>query len=505
MDDEILLTLSPLEKKVLPLLELKDLGKISEKLNENITSVKRALQFLANKGLVIINSQKKKIVDLDANGVLYLKNGLPERKLINLIFDSKVLTIDEAKKKSGLSENEFKIALGVLKEKKYINIVNNKLILSINKKEVTKKLMEENFLEELPLEFEKLNPEQKFIFEKLKLRKNIVFLKEKEEISFEVTTTGKKVLEKLADFKTELIEQLTPEILKKEEWKKKAFRKYDLSSKAPLITGGKRHIYLKFLDDVKKELLAIGFQETQGPMVELSFFNCDALFMPQNHPARGIHDLYFLKPEYGDLSKYKGILKNVKKVHEKGGYGSEGWHTKFSEKESSRLVLRSQGTAISARILAMLGQQKKKIKEQENEGKYFSIARCFRPDIIDASHNTEFNQLEGIVIGKVNFRNLLYLLKLFAEKIIGSRKIKFLPTYFPFTEPSVEGYVFHEKLGWLEVFPAGIFRPELTQPLGIKEEVLAWGIGIDRLFMIRENINDIRQIFSQDINFLRKK
>jgi phenylalanyl-tRNA synthetase alpha chain len=232
-------------------------------------------------------------------------------------------------------------------------------------------------------------------------------------------------------------------------------------------------------------------------MVELSLFNSDALFMPQDHPARGIHDLYFIKPEYGNLSKYKTILKNIKETHENGWKtGSEGWKIKFSEKESSRLVLRSQGTAISARILA----NKPKIP-----GKYFAIARCFRPDIIDASHLAEFNQMEGIVIDKsVNFKNLLGMLKVFAEKMTGSKKIKFLPAYFPFTEPSVEMHVYHDKLKkWIELGGAGIFRPELAIPMGIKEPVLAWGIGIDRLYMIKENIHDIRQLFSTNLKYLR--
>jgi phenylalanyl-tRNA synthetase alpha chain len=138
-------------------------------------------------------------------------------------------------------------------------------------------------------------------------------------------------------------------------------------------------------------------------------------------------------------------------------------------------------------------------------GKYFSIARCYRPDVVDATHLTEFNQLEGIVLGEdLNFRELLGLLRDFCVKITRAKKVKFLPGYFPFTEPSVEGFIYDERVGkWIEVAPAGIFRPELTRPLGIEVPVLAWGIGIDRFFSIKHGV-DIRELFSYNLDFLRE-
>jgi phenylalanyl-tRNA synthetase alpha chain len=252
------------------------------------------------------------------------------------------------------------------------------------------------------------------------------------------------------------------------------------------------------LYSVKQELVALGFEEADGPMVEESFWNCDALFMPQNHPARGIHDLYFLKPEEGEILDKK-LLARVKATHENGWKtGSDGWKIAFDEKESRKLILRSQGTAVSARILA---------NQPKIPGKYFTIARVFRPDVIDARHLPEFNQMEGIIIDKnINFSELLGMLKLFAEKVAGITEIKFLPAYFPFTEPSVELIGFHPALkSWIELGGAGIFRPEVVMPfeLGEGTRVLAWGLGIDRLFMMKQKITDIRDIFSQDINFLR--
>ena len=293
------------------------------------------------------------------------------------------------------------------------------------------------------------------------------------------------------------IAQLTPEIITSRAWERAPFRTYDVNAPAPVIHPGKKQLYRAFLDDMKRELIAMGFTEMDGPLVELSFFNADALFMPQDHPARGIHDVYFVKePKYGTVKRYEPFLKNVRKAHVEGTAGSRGWGGSFSEKESGRLVLRSHGTALSARTL---------MSRPKIPGAYFAMARAFRPEKLDATHLMEFNQLEGIVLNEnANFRSLLGLLKEFAIKIAGTDKVRFRPAYFPFTEPSVQGMIWHEGLKkWVEIMPAGIFRPELTAPLGIKVPVLAWGFGADRLFMIKEDITDIRDLYSHDLKFLR--
>jgi phenylalanyl-tRNA synthetase alpha chain len=237
-----------------------------------------------------------------------------------------------------------------------------------------------------------------------------------------------------------------------------------------------------------------------GPIVELMFFNCDSLYMPQDHPAREIHDIYFVKkPAYGNLDAYMFFLNNVKKTQENGWKtGSKGWDYKFSVNETKRLMLRSQGTALSARTL--MG------KTLEIPGKYFSISRCYRPDVIDKTHLTEFNQVEGIVVAEdLNLRDLFGLLKMFALEIAEADKMKFRPGYFPFTEPSVELVAYKKGFGWAEFGGAGIFRPEVTLPLGVKVPVLAWGLGVDRLFMMKAGIDDIRYLFTQDLEWIRQK
>ncbi len=313
----------------------------------------------------------------------------------------------------------------------------------------------------------------------------------------------RRLIEEVTDKKvTGEIAQLTPEMIKSGEWKNATFRKYDPTAPAPVKHPGKKQAYRAFLDVVREELIALGFEEMTGPLVELAFYNLDALFVPQDHTARGVHDIYYVKdPRYGSIPKAQSkILSKVKAVHEHGGgTGSTGWKVPFSERESARLLLRSHGTSLSARWLMR--------PDIRAPGAYFAIARTFRPERMDSTHLPEFNQLEGIVLDEeANFRKLLGLLAEFAKRIAGTEKVRFRPAYFPFTEPSVNGEVWHPQLKrWLEVLQAGMFRPELTGPLGVKVPVMAWGIGIDRLFMIKENVTDIRQLFSQDIGWLRGK
>jgi phenylalanyl-tRNA synthetase alpha chain len=190
-------------------------------------------------------------------------------------------------------------------------------------------------------------------------------------------------------------------------------------------------------------------------------------------------------------------VKNVKATHENGWQtGSKGWNYRFSIEETKKLILRSQGTALSARMLVN--------ENLEIPGKYFSISRCYRPDIVDRTHLTEFNQIEGIVVGEeLTFRDLLGVLKRFASDIAGAQKVRFRPDYFPFTEPSVELAAYKEDFGWIEFGGAGIFRPEMTLPLGITVPVIAWGLGVNRIFMMKSGITDIRDLFTQNLEWLR--
>lgn len=297
----------------------------------------------------------------------------------------------------------------------------------------------------------------------------------------------------------EEVSQVTPELLKDGSWRSKKFRKYTISLRPPRIASGRRHPYREFLDLVKIKLVGMGFREMRGPLVETEFWNMDALYMPQFHPARDIHDVYFVKdqPEGREgLRQDEALVNQVAAAHRDGGNtGSSGWGYPFDVARSRRRILRSQGTAVSARTLA---------SGPTVPGKYYSIARCFRYDQVDATHAPDFFQVEGIVLGPdITFRTLLGLLDLFAREVAQAKESKFLPAYFPFTEPSVELHVRHPKLGWMELGGAGLFRPEVTLPLGVRVPVIAWGLGLDRMAMVALGIHDIRNLFSTDLELIR--
>lgn len=319
-------------------------------------------------------------------------------------------------------------------------------------------------------------------------------------------TVTYKLVPEAAEVKAELekagvtgneIGEITPKMLASGEWKNGTFRGYNISLQPARIIPGRTNPYVQFLESVKDKLCSLGFQEFDGPLVETEFWNGDALFMPQFHAARDIHDVYRIKNPTHAKSIEEPYLSNVARVHENGGdSGSRGWDYKFDREFTRRLILRSQGTVLSAHQL----------HKAEVPGKYFGIARCFRYDKVDATHLSDFYQTEGIVIGEeVNLRTLLGFLKMFATEIAGATEVKYVPGYFPFTEPSVEVHIKHPVLGWFELGGSGIFRPEVTKAMGIDVPVLAWGIGIDRMALMALGLNDLRELFCEDIERVRQR
>ncbi|MCA9485955.1 MAG: phenylalanine--tRNA ligase subunit alpha, partial [Nanoarchaeota archaeon] len=488
-------SLSPLERKILPHLkssieEIKNLSGLDE------TSILRALRLLENKKAITISTSKKNLVVLGTNGIYYKKNHLPERQLITLLESNNHLPLQEAKKLSKLSDNEFKVSLGILKNKTLIELKNGKISLTASKDILTRKTPEEQLIEILPLEESSLTPEQLHTLGILKKRKNIVTIEEKSITSFKTTPLGEKLSKlKLSD---DLLEEVTPDLIK--NWKKnRKFRKYDVNAPVPNLYGGKKHFVSQAIENGKRIWLDLGFQEMQGSMVQTSFWNFDALFTAQDHPVREMQDTFFISDVEGKLPDKK-LVDSVKKSHEQGVSGSKGWQYTWSEEESKSVVLRTHTTCLSAQTLANLDTTKL-------PAKFFSVAKCFRNETVDWSHGFEFNQTEGIVVDEnANFRNLIAYLQEFAKKM-GFDKVRIQPAYFPYTEPSVEGAVWNpEKKQWVEVLAAGIFRPEVTEPLlGKPIPVLAWGPGFDRMMMLASELSDLRQVYQNDIKLLREK
>lgn len=413
----------------------------------------------------------EKKYELTEEGKDYLKNGLPEKRLVELLNKQpmKSLPFDDAKK----SINNFYIALQWALKNKWVKSYDKDLVLI----KYPEKIPEQEALEKIE-RGEEVDQKLVNILLQRKLIKKIIISEVDKLIGKEITN-------------------LTPQLIKSGLWKQVKFKKYDVNVPVPNIYPGKLHPYRQVIEEVREKLIGLGFVEAKGPLVELNFWNADALFMPSDHPSRSIHDIFIVKNGEGKVLD-KDLWKRVEETHKNGWItGSKGWEN-WDFKLARKLILRSQTTAVSSRTLS-------KLKKEELPYKMFVIDRNFRPDVIDAKHFIEFDQCEGIVVGEdLTFRHLLGYLKEIAETF-GAEKVRFKPSYFPFTEPSVEGVALVKDLGWVEFGGAGIFRPEVTFPLGIEVPVLAWGLGIGRLAMIKLGINDIRYLYSDNLEWLRNR
>ncbi len=458
---------------------------------------------LADKGLAFVNS-----------------GGLPEGIIVGLLKRGKSLTVQELGKELSLPKEELNPILGTMKKEGVIAFESGARVVLGEQAAVKKAeeryakindllvLVSSKVSSDEKVDLQSLSDEQKKIIEEMSRKrgkgKAVFRIAIEVEKAYALTSDGEDargMYEVYDDTSTRIIGEigsaepigsLTPEILEKELWRGQTFRKYDIETQPPKLTCGRKHPYGLFLDFVRKKLIAMGFEEMEGRLVETEFWNSDALFMPQDHPAREVHDVYMIKEPKYSKELPQTLVKRVAETHRSGWKtGSAGWGYEFDEHRTARFVLRSQGTANSARMLA---------SAPKVPGKYFAIARCFRYDQVDSTHAPDFYQIEGIVISpKINFRHLLGLLKLFAIEIAGSGEVKFAPSYFPFTEPSVEIHFKHPNLGWVELGGAGIFRKEVTLPLGIDIPVIAWGLGLDRMAMVALSINDIRDLFTSDL------
>jgi phenylalanyl-tRNA synthetase alpha chain len=465
-------------------------------------AIMRAALTLQEKALIRIHAEMHTVIKLTAEGETHAEHGLPERRLVNAIMAlGGNAVLDRAAEKAGLDKQFTQIALGWTQRKKWLKYdskTNTLSATSAPEEEMDEKLLHRLIKSSEPRTSGKLNDKERLAVQILKKRQLLTIIDKTTRI-LELTDEGKRAIQKSTKTAEE-VTQLTPELIITGKWQTTKLQKYNITAPVAKTWPGKKHPYLAFLEEVREKLIELGFKEMTGTAVETCFFNFDALYTPQDHPAREASGIYYVKqPEYGNTDKYKTVIQRVKETHENGWKtGSTGWHYKYSTQEAKRLILRGHGTCLSARTLLS--------KNLQIPSKYFSIARVYRPEVIDKTHLSEFNQVEGIVVDeKLTLKDLLGVLRKFAMDIAGADKIRFKPDYFPFTEPSVELSAYKKGYGWVEFGGSGIFRPEVTLPLDIKVPVIAWGLGVDRLFMMKSGEDDIRCIFSQDLDWLRRK
>jgi len=248
-------------------------------------------------------------------------------------------------------------------------------------------------------------------------------------------------------------------------------KKIDITMPGIRPPVGRRHPLTQTVDEICRIFSEMGFKTVDGPEVETDYYNFQALNIPADHPSRDAFDTFFL-----NLPKGK------------------------SKKESSWL-LRSQTSTVQIRVM----------EKQKPPLAIIAPGKVFRPDAVDASHSFMFHQVEGFLVDEnVTFADLKATLYTFARKMFGPDiKLRFRPHFFPFTEPSVEVDISSTigKKGWLEILGAGMIDPEVFKAVGYntkKYTGFAFGMGVERIAMLKHGINDIRLFFENDLRFLNQ-
>lgn len=499
--NQVLERLSPSERKILPYLK-------KERSVEKIVSISglpeveviHALQWLGNKDLLTIETESKTVVYLGENGIKYSNNIMPERLFIKTLVNG-ALTLEQLKTKSGLSNEEVNVCIGLLRSKGIIETIKDHEIgfrLSDNgRRFLEREFPEEQLIKKIGngIELTKLEDVDKLALENLKKRKDLVKVEEVKLRGVKLTRNCEKLLEMKLD--VDFIERVNEDVLKKEEWKNKKFRVYDINTKVPRLTNGRRHPYNESLNIIRNIFLEMGFQEMEGPWVETAFWGMDSMWIAQDHPMREVQDTFYLDKS-GDLPERK-LVERVKAAHEHGyNTGSTGHTKKWDPEVASKLILRQHSTATTFRYLHY--------KKLNHDCKYFYIADNFRNEASDATHLPEFGQAEGFIMGdNLSLADLMGFVKEFYAKL-GITKIKFKPTFNPYTEPSMEAHYYDEKMGgWFALINSGIFRPEALAPYGITKSVIAWGMGSSRMAAILTGKKKLRELFGPecDLDWIR--
>ncbi|MDG7008358.1 MAG: phenylalanine--tRNA ligase subunit alpha [Nitrososphaerota archaeon] len=483
-------SLHPLEQKILAALAQRGptpFDALVEATALNEDQVRRALQWLSSKGLVAISETVQSRVEVARRP--------PELDLFQRVAASAApLALDRLK--TGFSAEEFSAALGRARSAGWVRVEGEPTpsvrVANPAGPEVLGSLLEAISTgkgeETLPDDQASLLPDllRRGVLRRIESRSTTIGITEAGKVSATVSERGDQ------------IQRLTPEVLASGGWRGRTLRPIDVEAKAPQFYPGRRHPVRDFIREVREAYISMGFTELEGNSVQPAFWNFDALFIPQDHPGRDMQDTFYLEGLSEAKMKRAGVVANVASTHENGWKtGSRGWGYSWNVEEARRLVLRTHNTVLSVRSLS---------DEGERERRVFAVSKVYRNENLDYKHLAEFYQMDGIIVGRgLNVRHLMGFLTEFYKKL-GMSDVRLWPTYFPYTEPSLEvvGYSKAVK-GWVELGGSGVFRPEVTVPLGVNVPVLAWGPGIERLMLLRFGLDDIRALYGDDLSWLRTR
>jgi phenylalanyl-tRNA synthetase alpha chain len=474
---------------------------LAEELGLDQARVAAAAVQLRDGGFVRIEEEPYREFAIRPDGKRWAKEGFPERRVLRAIQDGGgSLSLADAALRTGLEPKEVGGSLRWFQARGWGKKEGANLIALVRE---PAKGADEQMLEvlarvekspESDLEAAGIAVEEALVL--LKGRASWCDVREKTRRRVFLEDAGRRLLSDGLEILVE-VNQLTPELIASGRWKDVRVRAYDVRLATDPVHPGKRHPLQRVLDDTRRVYLEMGFQEVISSVVESAFWDFDALFQPQDHPAREMQDTFYLeRPGEIPLPGDRSLVERVQGVHENGGEtGSVGWQYRWDAETAKRAVLRTHTTATTIRALAA---------DPVGPRRVFTVGRVFRRETIDYKHLPVFYQVDGIVIDpEGSLASLLGTLAAFYRKM-GFEQFQFRPAFFPYTEPSVEVYIWYEKRkDWVEMGGSGIFRPEVTEPLGCKSPVLAWGLGLERLAMMRYDLSDIRELYLPDTEWLK--
>ena len=499
--DEVGSTLNNSEIKVLKVVYEKD-GLTPEQIFnsgefEKIQEVMNSVSWLSSKGLIRVDEKAVIEVRPGSEAIRYANADLPEKAVLKYIVSNGESSLEELLENKIISQGNKGPAMGWLKKKNLatINKVDGKIVVTPTEhgKDMANKIWDEEVLLKKILQGSyTLEDGDMETYNLIKSRKEFVTEKVRHVRNIYITEMGRKL--NPPELKTkEETSRLLPEHFINEKWRDIIMRPYDINAFSPRPYVARKHPLAEIINRIKTIFIEMGFTEISGNYIENAFWNMDALFIPQDHPAREMQDTIYLNAEIPPEDNIKNIVKNI---HENGGEsGSSGWQYKWDSFESAKALLRTHTTVNTIRYL---------YNNRYPPVKVFSVGKVFRKEAIDSTHLPEFHQIEGIVMEKdASLAMLIGILKEFYIKM-GFREVRVRPAYFPYTEPSMEVEIrFGEK--WMELGGAGIFRPEVTTATGVKYPVLAWGLGLERLAMLVLGLKDIRELYMSDLKWLEKR
>ena len=457
------------------------------------TNVKSALDRLGSRQMVEYETLDREVISLTEEGETIANNGSHEVK----VFEAVVAAMDGLKigdLPGIVGKDNAKVGQGNAFKKGWIK--KDKDLLRPN----TESVVDDTREVLMTVKNTQTLGDQKVIAD-LKRRKLITLQK---VVTFKISK-GPKYAREFVKEETDL----TFDMLNSGSWKTVNLKPYNFKAKGAPTTAGALHPLNKVRQEFRSIFFEMGFEEMPtNRYVETGFWNFDALFVPQQHPARDLQDTFYIAdPAKADPPRedplndphrpksaqpaskattakpldYKDYWENVREVHQNGKYGSIGYRYPWSADECLRLVLRTHTTSVSAYVLH-------KLAADPRPARFFSIDRVFRNEAVDATHLAEFHQIEGVIADfGLTLGGLIGFMEVFFAKM-GIHQLRFKPAYNPYTEPSMEIFGYHDGLGkWVEIGNSGMFRPEMLEPMGLPKDmrVYGWGLSLERPTMIK--------------------